>query len=137
MGMINIANLKNTIRKSREQTRQALERRSARRSLSPMNALRFEHVFTAYYAVWGYGTPPLLTKKDWGMLKNFIVSLKEAGWEDEAILNLAILLVEGWPAIVGKEVQTNRGVCSITLSPQPNLKVFLSCTKDILSLLRN
>lgn len=101
-----------------------------------MTPKRFEHVFNSYSVLFGHGNSPLLSKKSWGMLRNFIHSLKEEGWEDETVYGLAALLVESWPMkLAGVEVCTNRSICLTKLPIRPSLKAFLSCTNNILPIL--
>lgn len=128
--------LKDAIKLGKKQTLEALQKRYERRLLQPLSARGFEHVFKSHSVMFGYGDSPLLSKKDWGMLKNFINSLKRDGWEDETIRDLASLLVEGWSSsLAGREVLTNRQSLPVTLPMRPSLQNFLSCTKDILSIL--
>lgn len=128
--------LKDAMKAAKKQTLEALQKRYERRLLRPLSVRGFAHVFNNQYRAFGYGEPEPLTKKDWGMLRNFINSLKEEGWDDQAIQDLAALLVESWPiSLAGREVLTNRQSLPVILPMRPSLQNFLSCSQGILNIL--
>lgn len=95
----------------------------------------FEHVFTRIYAEHGYGKMAPLTKKDWGMLKTFLVVLQGTGWDRDQIFDLIRRVVEQWKKkLAGKEVTTLQ-FKKMVLPMRPNIRALLFAKSDILSVL--
>lgn len=95
----------------------------------------FEHVFTRIFMEYGYGKLPPLTKKDWGMLKTFLVVLQGTGWDRDQIFDLIKRLISQWKEkLAGKEITTLQ-FKKMVLPPRPNIRALLFAKTDILAIL--
>lgn len=95
----------------------------------------FEHVFTRHFAEAGYGKLSPLTKKDWGMLKTFLIVLQGTGWDKNQIFDLIKRLINHWKEkLAGKEVTTLQ-FKKMVLPLRPNIRALLWAKTDILAIL--
>lgn len=100
-----------------------------------VTAPTFAHVFSRFYTEAGFGKVPILTKKDWGMLKTFLVVLQGTGWDKDQIFDLIKKIVTRWEEdLAGKEVTTLR-FKKIVLPMRPNIRALLWAKTDIIAIL--
>lgn len=114
----------------------AKERVVARKMLKKdVTCPTFEHVFTRYFTEAGYGKLSPLTKKDWGMLKTFLIVLQGTGWDRDQIFDLIKRLISQWEEkLAGKEVTTLQ-FKKMVLPMRPNIRALLWAKTDVLAIL--
>ncbi len=129
-------NIKQAIVKGLTHNHKARERVVARKMLKKeVTCPTFEHVFTRIFMEHGYGKLPPLTKKDWGMLKTFLVVLQGTGWDRDQIFDLIKRLISQWEEkLAGKEVTTLQ-FKKMVLPMRPNIRALLWAKTDILAIL--
>lgn len=95
----------------------------------------FEHVFSRHFAEAGFGKVPPLIKKDWGMLKTFLIVLQGTGWNKDQIFDLIKRLISQWEEkLAGKEVTTLQ-FKKIVLPLRPTIRALLWAKTDVLAIL--
>ena len=119
-----------------EHNHKARERVFARkRNKQIVTATTFVEMFTRLFSEKGYGKLSPLTKKDWAMLKTFLIVLQGTGWDKDQIFDLIKRLISQWEEkLAGKEVLTLQ-FRKMVLPPRPNIRALLWAKAEILAIL--
>jgi hypothetical protein len=98
-----------------------------------MNAKAFRLVFERRFAEEGFGRPDILTKKDRGMLTQWVRALDNAGWTDHQLYELADWIVSEWRGSLSGKAWTTVNLKNIVFPKRPSLRAVLYCKNAVVS----
>jgi len=124
--------LKDAIESAKKRHRQTvLKKNNAQHTkvATPTGLCRF---FNFKFESYGYGAPPLITKKESNMVSGFIRLLKNNHYSDKRVYKFVGDYLEHFPKIKLKDVYTDKGK-KYTMGARPNIKDLLYCKSDLLN----
>ena len=124
--------LEAAIKTGLETTRKS-RRKKLDRTKFNMNAKAFRLVFERRFSEEGFGRPDILTKKDRGMLKQWVHALDKAGWTDRQLYELADWIVSEWRSKLLGKAWTTVNLKSIVFPRRPSLRAVLYCKNAVVS----